>query len=390
MFLPLALIYVTRVVGLPLGTAGMLVSLGTLVGLTTPPIAGNLVDRIGPKPVIIAAQLLQALGALAYLLARGAPTVLVAAMLLAAGQQMFYSSLVALICGVAGDDPRERSFAITNMVRTACFGLGGLAIAGALTAAGPATLRAAVIADAASFVMCSLLLGLFVRLPRHQVVPCAANRLIRIRVLADKPFLALIVVTGLVMLAVDFFLTGTPVYVLGRLHAPPWLPGTVLALETALGGMAGTAVLHATRRLSRIQAMQLGAALYALWCAMSLAAILTPPQLRPAELLASTVVLAAACLVFMPRAAALAEAMAPPQARGRFLAAFQYAFTVAGVLAPAVVALYSVAAWLPWVLIASSAAVAIIGLRQLAGHLPRAALTSESICEVEDRVGAPA
>jgi MFS family permease len=69
LFLPLGLVYVTRVVGLPLGTAGTLVSLGTLAGLAVPAFAGRLVDRIGPKPVIIAAQLLQALGATCYLLA---------------------------------------------------------------------------------------------------------------------------------------------------------------------------------------------------------------------------------------------------------------------------------------------------------------------------------
>jgi hypothetical protein len=51
-------------------------------------------------------------------------------------------------------------------------------------------------------------------------------------------------------------------------------------------------------------------------------------------------------LLFM-RANALAEAIAPPAVRGRYLAAFQYAFTVPGVIAPAVVALFSVAVWLP-------------------------------------------
>ena len=119
--------------------------------------------------------------------------------------------------------------------------------------------------------------------------------------------------------------------------------------------------------------MQLGAALYAVWCVAGLAALVVAPGWRPAELLAATVILAAADLVFGPRAIALAEAAAPPAARGRYLAAFQYAFTAAGVLAPAVVALYSVAVWLPWVLVASSTTLAILGLRQLASRLPASA-----------------
>ena len=85
------------------------------------------------------------------------------------------------------------------------------------------------------------------------------------------------------------------------------------------------------------------------------------------------VLLAAAGLVCGPRVVALAASVAPPQARGR-LAAFQYAFTGAGVLAPAVAALASVAVWLPWLLVATGSGAAIGGLRWLAGHLPADAL----------------
>jgi fucose permease len=56
LFLPLALIYVTRVVGLSLATAGTTVVLGTIAGLLVPPIAGRLVDRVGPRPVVISSQ----------------------------------------------------------------------------------------------------------------------------------------------------------------------------------------------------------------------------------------------------------------------------------------------------------------------------------------------
>ena len=80
-------------------------------------------------------------------------------------------------------------------------------------------------------------------------------------------------------------------------------------------------------------------------------------------------VMAVAVLLFQ-RANALAEAVAPAAQRGRYLAAFQYAFTVPGAVAPAVVALYSLAVWLPWLLVAASAGLAILVLRWLAGHLP--------------------
>jgi MFS family permease len=107
LFLPVALLYVTRDVGLPLAVAGTVVALGTVAGLAVPPLAGHLGDRIGPRRVVVGAELLQALGAVTYLAARGAAAVAAAAVLLAAGQQLFYSSLFALISDVAGDGPKD-------------------------------------------------------------------------------------------------------------------------------------------------------------------------------------------------------------------------------------------------------------------------------------------
>ena len=372
LFLPVALLYVTRVVGLPLGTAGTVVAAGTVAGLGAPPVAGRLVDRVGPLRVVVGAELLQALGAVAYLAARGKAVVVAAAVLLAAGQQLFYSSLFALISDVAGDGPKDRPFAVAAMVRAACFSLGGLAAAGLLSVAGAAGYRIAVIADAVSFAACAALLALLVRVPRpRRRDPRTAGNGAG-RLWTDWPFLAVIVATGLAALSVDFFLSGMAVYVLGDLHARPWLPGAALALAAGLSGGA-TFALRVTRRLSRTTAMVLGAGLYAVWCGTCVAALAVPPGWRPAELLTATVVMALAGLLFQ-RAGALAEAVAPAAVRGRYLAAFQYAFTVPGVIAPAMVALYSVAAWLPWLLVGASAGLAVLLLYWLAGRLPASAL----------------
>jgi hypothetical protein len=265
--------------------------------------------------------------------------------------------------------------------------VGGLVTGAVLVAAGPVAYRIAIAADAASFAACSLLLALLVSTPQPPpgqaaALPgAAAAPLPPSGVLTDRPFLALVLLTGLVVLPVDFFLCGTPVFVLEQLRAPSWLPGTILALSTTLNSGAATIALRATRRLTRISAMQLGAVLYALWCAVSLVAVLVPPAWQPAELLAATVIMAAAGLVCGPRAVALVAAVAPAEARGRYLAAFQYAFTVSAVVAPAVVALYSVARWLPWALVAAGDGLAVLGLGVLARHLPAFALNPDGMAD---------
>jgi len=374
LFLPVVLLYVTRVVGLRLAMAGTVVAVGTVAGLAVPPVAGRLVDRTGPRRVVIAAELVQALGAVTYLAARGPAAVAAAAVLLAAGQQLFYSSLFALISDVAGDGPKDRPFAVAAMVRSACFGLGGLAAAGLLSLAGPGAYRIAVAVDAVSFAVCALLLALLVRTPAPSRPGPAAAGAAPARLWSDRPFLALIVITGLAVLPTDFFLSGISVYLLEDLRAPPWLPGAVLALATGLSSAGATAALRVTRRMRRTAAMALGAALFAAWSAASLAALAVPSGWRPAEMLGATVVMAVGGLLFQSRVNALAEAAAPAAARGRYLAAFQYAFTGPGVLAPAVVALLPVAVWLPWLLVGAAAGLAVLGLRILGTHLPAAAL----------------
>lgn len=371
LFLPLAMVYTTRVLGLAVGLAGTVIAAGAGVGLLVPPVAGRLVDRFGPKVVVVAAQLLQAAGAVTYLLADGVRSVFAAAILLAAGQQMFYCALFALIADVAGPGSSDRSFAVVGMVRTACFGLGGLVVGGVLTGAGPIGYHIAVAADAVSFVVAALLLTLLLTTPHTRTEP----RSISASVLRDRPYLALILVSVLFVLPLDFFLVGVPVYVLESLRGPAWLPGAILAMLTAVTSVGGTMALRATRRLNRIAAMSYGAALYAAWALATTAAALVPSGWRPAYLLATTLLICGAGLVCGPRGNALAEAAAPRVVRGRYLAAYQYASAAAGVLAPAVVGLLAVATWLPWLIVAACAAAAGVGLRLLSPYLPRTAVT---------------
>jgi MFS family permease len=355
LFLPLTLVYATRVVGLPLAVAGVTITVGTVVGLLVPPVAGRLVDRVGPRPVVIASQVVQAFGALGYAVADGVGTVAVAVCLLAAGQQLFYSSLFALLADVVGDRAKDRPFAVVGMVRAGCFGVGGLVAAWLLSAG---ALRLAVVLDAASFVVCALVLTFFVRAPHVPAVE--SGRL-------SRRFLLLIPLTGLVALGLDFFLVGLPVYVLG-LGAPTWLPGVLLALHTVVSSTCGTLAIHATRRLARTTTLALGASLTVVWCALCLAAAALPVGWRPVWLVGTTVVMAVSGLFFHARVNALAVALAPAATRGRHLAAFQYAYTVAGVAAPGVAGLFEFAVWLPWAVVAVCAGAGAVAFRWYFGY----------------------
>jgi MFS family permease len=352
LFLPLTIVYATSVVGLPLAVAGVTVTLGTVVGLVVPPVAGRLVDRIGPRPVVIASQVLQACGALAFAVAEGVGGVALAVFLLAAGQQLFYSSLFALLSDVVGDRPKDHPFAVVSMVRSACFGLGALLAAWLLAVE---ALHVAVLVNAASFVVCALILAVSVHAPHVVGEKTSGGRV-------SRQYLGLIVLTGLLALGFDFFLVGIPVYVLD-LGASTWLPGVILAAHTAVSSTCGTLAVRLTDRLARTTTLAIAGVLIVVWCGLCLAAAGLPAGWRTAWLIGATLVLAAGAVLFGARANALAVALAPAASRGRHLAAFQYAFTVPVVIVPAIVALFDVGVWAPWVVVALCASLGAVGFQ---------------------------
>jgi hypothetical protein len=87
-------------------------------------------------------------------------------------------------------------------------------------------------------------------------------------------------------------------------------------------------------------------------------------------LLASTLVLAASSLLIGTRPNAVAEAAAPAQLRGRYLAVFQYAFTAPQLAAPLVIALSAVHPVLPWATTAATTTAGLGLLPWLARRLP--------------------
>ncbi|HYJ67832.1 MAG TPA: MFS transporter [Nocardioidaceae bacterium] len=360
LFLPLALVYATRVVDLAVDTAGTVVAAASVLGFAVPPIAGRLTHRLGPRAVVVTSQLLQASGALAYLLAGDAVGVFVAAALLAAGTQLFYCSVFVLVADVSTDTAKERPFALIQMVRAGSFGLGTLTGALLLSWGSDTALRWLVGLDAATFVVAAVLLATLVT--TEPVDHETAHRVGPLTVLRDRPYLALMAAVCLVDLA-DFALVGMPIFVIEVVDGPAWLPGALLATGTAMVSLGGVRVVDALRGVRRTRSMQSAAATYAVWGILMMAMLWIPAGWLIPYAFAIGVLRVAAGLAFFPIAGALSEALPPTQRRAGYMSTYQYAFTTAQAVAPAVVALFAVASWLPWAVVAacSLAATAVIG-----------------------------
>jgi len=367
LFLPLALVFATRVVGLGVDTAGTAVAAGGLLGFAVPPVAGRLSHRLGPRLVVVLAQVVQAGGAIGYLLAGGVGGVLVAAALLAVGTQLFYCSVFVMVADASSESAMERPFARVGMVRAAAFGLGNLTAAVALAAGGTAALPWLVVADVLTYAVAALLLARYVETPPvdHGAAPVGTLAVAR-----DRRYLALIVSSALLGLTMDVALLGGPVYVLDVLDGPVWLPGALLATSTGLSSVLGVRVVVLLRPFRRTRALQAGSLVFAVWAALMASLQVVPHAVLVPAAWAVWVLVVAGNKVVYPVAGALSEALPPRELRATYMATYQYAFTAAQVAAPAVVALFAVRGWLPWAVLVAASLLAVLVQRALGAMVP--------------------
>ena len=378
LFLPLSLVYFTRLTEIPLALLGVLISVGNLSTLPIPIFAGALVDRLGAVPLVVGAQLLQAGGFLAYAYVRSPAPVFLALAAVAFGVRFFWSAIFTAIADYADGRPRGRLtkdgwFAWANMTRTAGLGVGGLLTGLVVGADDTHAYHLVAYATAGCFLLAAASIGVSVRAPRLRGRTTTAGGYRAL--LRDRPFLGL---TGLnTSCAMTSMMLGLalPTFIASGLRGPGWLTSALLVGNTVLVSVANAPLVRRVvgARRSRILA---GATLvWAAW-ALLLAA------LRPGSLVVLVPLLVLGTLLFTvaeslhaPTSMALASAVAPEPSRGRYLATFQYSFTLAGIVAPTFFAtLFGVHRSLPWLALAVLDVAAAVGLVRLERVLPTAAL----------------
>lgn len=123
---PYLYVYVAQVRGLGAMTAGMVLTVFAVAALIVLPFAGRAIVRRGPLPVLLAALVTAALGALSLGLAGSATAVLLSAAALGAGQAVMQPALATMIVDCSTTDTRSRAFAMQFFLQNLGLGVGGL------------------------------------------------------------------------------------------------------------------------------------------------------------------------------------------------------------------------------------------------------------------------
>jgi MFS family permease len=383
LFLPFSLLYFHHASGLPLTQAGFGLSVAMLAALPVPLLGGVLIDRAGPKQLIVATNAARAIGFLGYLLVHNLATLIPIALLVATSDRLFWAAQPAVIAEIAPSGARDRWFGLITAVRCAGLGAGGLLAGIAVTGETVGAYQALAVANAASFALCAALIARL-RLPdpdpNHPGSRGAAVVPRRFwTVLADRPFAVVVLANLAFGIARTAILVGLPVYTVQALGAPAWLAGALYTLYTAMIAIGQTTLVRRLEPHRRTRALMLAAGIWAASFVLLALALLLPRLVLVPYLFGVTAIYTIAVMLHAGVIDALVVEAAPKSARGRYVATYQTSWALANALAPGLLTmLLAVTPAAPWVALTVLVTLAFAGVWALEAHLAPAAVRARA------------
>ena len=167
LFMPITLLYFLAMTDLSLVQIGSALSLSALLTMPGAFVIGSLVDRFGPRQMMLIGNLVQAAGMVAYLWADSLLAVALWTALLNLGRQSFWGSFGNVVTAISAPGERELWFGFLQAVRNLGYSVGGVLAGLALQVGTDVAYQSVVVVNAVTFVLAFVLL---LDVPDHRVV----------------------------------------------------------------------------------------------------------------------------------------------------------------------------------------------------------------------------
>ncbi|WP_199923766.1 MFS transporter [Streptomyces cellulosae] len=338
---PYLYVYVARVRELGAVTAGLVLAVFAVAALIVLPFAGRAIVRRGPLPVLLAALVTAALGALGLGLAGSATTVLLSAAALGAGQAVMQPALATMIVDCSTADMRSRAFALQFFLQNLGLGVGGL-IGGRLvdtTRVSSFTLLFAI--EAAVFLLLAVVMAT-VRMPHSPRVADAPRPSARgswKQLLGNRAMVQLCVL-GFVLFFACYgqFESGLSAYGVEAAGISTSALGTALAANTAMIVVAQFAVLRFVERRRRSRVIAAVGLIWAVaWVAAGYAGLgHGSREMATAAFVSTYALFGLGEAMLSPTVAPLVADLAPEGMAGQYNSAFALVKQLALAVGPAV------------------------------------------------------
>jgi hypothetical protein len=246
LFLPLSVIYLTRIVGLSPTRVGLGLAIAGFLAIAAPTLSGALLARFDARKVVLGCFAASALGFAAYIGVGSFASFLAVAVVIQFATRMERPATTVLVLGVTSQAGQLDALARQASLRNLGYGLGGLLAALALLVHGKTPFEVLLAANAASYVGAGLLvLGLPAVRPAEG--PDGGRPGYR-EVIRDRPFAGLALLNVIMALHDSLLLVAMPLWIVTRTAAPLPLAGLLFALNTILVVLLQ---VRTTRRMAR-------------------------------------------------------------------------------------------------------------------------------------------
>jgi MFS family permease len=389
--MPFTIVYLHEIRGISLATAGLAMATMPVAALASSFGSGPLIDRFGPRRVLVGMLVVASLGSLALIAVRHPWQAFVAAGLLGVGISSSWVGLQPTLASIVPASQRSDAFAVQFALLNAGFGVGGLAGGLIVDLDRPRTFEALYAFDAASFLTFALIMALLRDVGR----PVAAGgrgagegyrAVLRDRVFARVWTLnTLLVAIGQVQLDTAF-----PAYVVLFADQSPKVVGAAFAANTFTIVLFQFLVSRGVRGRRRTRGLVVQAAFWAGAWALTLAAgELAFGNAAPVAFVGAAVLLAFGEMLHSPIVPAIVNDLAPDELRGRYNAANAVSWQAARIVGAPVAGIFlgaGLAAPLLLVFMGGCGLAALLAL-ELERRLPASA---NGVMAAETRRGTPA
>lgn len=242
-------LYATRIVGLSARQVGLGMTIAGLIGLLAAIPMGDLADRRGPRQVVRAAILVQALTAASYIVIHGFAEFVAVTTVSMLSMNAGMSADGALLRRLGGEEAsgfRASTQAITNVG----ISLGAVGCGVAVQLSTAVAYRTLFAVNALTLIASWAILR---RLPRYEPLP-KPDEGPRWAALTDRPFVVYTVLAGFMFMEYLVTVLLLPLWVVDHTHAPRWSVSLFLLINTIL------VVLFQVRVGSRVKTIRQGGA----------------------------------------------------------------------------------------------------------------------------------
>ncbi|MGW0118428.1 MFS transporter [Streptomyces sp. NPDC003327] len=372
-FYPYQLLFFVAVTDLSLTTVGAGLTAATLIALPAVFLVGRLVDRWGPRTVLILAALVRAAVFVGYLFIHNLATFVALAVVAAVAQRAEQISMPVQAAATAPEKEVGLWLALTRVTFNLGMGFGGLlaglVFVGAEDGSGYVAMG---LLNAGSFALAALL---YLPLPAVRSAHSQKKTAGTGRPWRDALFLKLALVNFLLITVIVATEAGLPVYLIEELKAPTWTVGLVFAVNTVLMVLFQLPITGRVEGRAPLRVIALGSVMHAaLLAVLGLAGVLSFAMLLPLMLLGVTIYTVGEILATQALSVLLVK-LAPEHELGVYQAFNQVLVGLSLAVVPLLVTFFltHAPAGLWWLLAASTVALSLAMLRL--HHTSAAALT---------------